>query len=1343
MKIQKCLRKILILLVFLIAGNGVKAQNDCSTANEIYAAFECNPTSFNTSSSFWFHISPTTDTNFINIVRDTGNNNPYSFIIYRGNCGNLQKIDSVANIQSDTFNVMQVLLKNNDYYIKITGNGGFAICVLEPVYPHVLLAYDADGNQIGNCVNYLNYPYIKTCTLDERLCTGDSIAIQFQFHFLDVYRSDSVVFDMPGNIYGQHYVYIPPLAGVSTPYVPVGYNYPTTAGNPYHVCATAYYSVGITPPGTSVNYTTCFTINVDSIPRFELTMNPDTVCPECDGEFDNMACAHIYGLNWSDPSLNIEINWGDDPNSYEGGDTCVVYFYTGTYPVIATVTNHCGSYKDTAWLEVSLRPIIYAADTVCLLSTLHFEGASLCNDANIVNYAWNFSDGQSVSGANYESVNHTFSQIGSYIVQLIITDYCGNKDTTTKVITVIPPPLAPQIAGNHNNCTLSTNYSIANPIQGATYVWTISNSNPSYSNSFPATGTSISVTWVNLDTYVGQNAEYTWLFVEVTDNNGCTIKDSIKIWKCCTPYNLPGSVVNDMIITSPSQLTNGDVVNGTIIIAATMPLNATPLYMGPEAKIIINPPNIFTITTKTISAGCQYMWDGIYVSDSNAKIKIDNSSIIQDALNAVVSENGGKFELLNSKFYKNFTSVLVKNNWWGPYQYPFKGYPHKGFIKGCLFANYGTGMIAPYAGQKTRYGIYADNVDRLTIGDSTVAGNTNTFRSLFCGVYSKNSEIKLVNNNFRRIKSSSNCYPQYPEVFTTMYCETAIFSIYYNPDGIQLNNSQLTCGGNSTITRNTFDTCNMGVYTYMTTTKLTKNMIYNTTTGIKCRDIRFGSYISHSSMQTNITTGIQVINTIAVLTKVTVMYDTILDPTSGIYLLNIASNTTYAKSVVNNNYITNAKNTSVYGINLEKCDRIEAYCNKVTRIAIPTTAYRLYIKGIQISQCEYALIHDNISERIGLSIKGAGSLLGTQFKCNTSDGSYNGFYFDAAYGTVQTALSSQGIATLPNDNKWLNVPANFFGIDAGATFLLPTPISWYYRNVGAQYNPTLSATAAGSIIKFSAGNPLQSSCTSCGGMFMSGLNSTASNFFNTSEIESIIDESSNYGELDASFKYFEKQYAYNTLSNTETLNDQTASEFLLELANGNIGKFDRIYRMIQYDQYDSAVILNNLISPINQIEINRQWVNKVYLDYVVPQITIPQNLINELEILASSSPFVNGDAVYTARAIVGYTENETGVNNKSREVIQNDTILQILKVEIKVYPNPANDYVTVEIIGNTDKSIKFLIMNTLGIRLLEKTLYSNLNRIEVHQIKRGIYIYEASFVGTNEPIIKGRLIINN
>lgn len=53
-----------------------------------------------------------------------------------------------------------------------------------------------------------------------------------------------------------------------------------------------------------------------------------------------------------------------------------------------------------------------------------------------------------------------------------------------------------------------------------------------------------------------------------------------------------------------------------------------------------------------------------------------------DALNAIVSENGGKFELKNSIFQNNYTSVMVRN------YFSLLSLPaYKGKIYGCTFKN--------------------------------------------------------------------------------------------------------------------------------------------------------------------------------------------------------------------------------------------------------------------------------------------------------------------------------------------------------------------------------------------------------------------------------------------------------------------------------------------------------------------------------------------------------------------------------------------------------------------------------------------------------------------------------
>ena len=65
------------------------------------------------------------------------------------------------------------------------------------------------------------------------------------------------------------------------------------------------------------------------------------------------------------------------------------------------------------------------------------------SDGSIINYQWDFKDGNTGSG---EIINHTFSSTGSYNVKLTVTDDKGATDSTTKTITVTEPPNQSPIA---------------------------------------------------------------------------------------------------------------------------------------------------------------------------------------------------------------------------------------------------------------------------------------------------------------------------------------------------------------------------------------------------------------------------------------------------------------------------------------------------------------------------------------------------------------------------------------------------------------------------------------------------------------------------------------------------------------------------------------------------------------------------------------------------------------------------------------------------------------------------------------------------------------------------------
>ena len=118
-----------------------------------------------------------------------------------------------------------------------------------------------------------------------------------------------------------------------------------------------------------------------------------------------------------------------------------------------------------------------------------------------------------------------------------------------------------------------------------------------------------------------------------------------------------------------------------------------------------------------------------------------------------------------------------------------------------------------------------------------------------------------------------------------------------------------------------------------------------------------------------------------------------------------------------------------------------------------------------------------------------------------------------------------------------------------------------------------------------------------------------------------------------------------------------------------------------------------------------------------------KNIISELEALASSSPFVNGDAVYSARAIVGYTENVPVENNKNHEFLADTNTSNSEGIEVKAFPNPANDKLFIDITGLNNEVFKFIIFNSLGIKVKEVNIQTKAV-IDINKLSKGLYFYQ-------------------
>jgi gliding motility-associated-like protein len=121
-------------------------------------------------------------------------------------------------------------------------------------------------------------------------------------------------------------------------------------------------------------------------------------------------------------------NFGDGNNSTQQNPVHT-YSAVGNYTVSLTVKNTLTGCEHTATqiIIIADEQAAFSADLleVCRRSAVQFS-ALQNHPGGIVNYEWNFGDGNTGSG---QSAVHTYLQAGTYEVSLIITDAAGCKDS--------------------------------------------------------------------------------------------------------------------------------------------------------------------------------------------------------------------------------------------------------------------------------------------------------------------------------------------------------------------------------------------------------------------------------------------------------------------------------------------------------------------------------------------------------------------------------------------------------------------------------------------------------------------------------------------------------------------------------------------------------------------------------------------------------------------------------------------------------------------------------------------------------------------------------------------------
>ena len=238
------------------------------------------------------------------------------------------------------------------------------------------------------------------------------------------------------------------------------------------------------------------TITVHNIPTVNLGLDIDTC---------------LNGTVVLDPSANPSNSflWNNSANGTTLGVTT-----SGQYSVTVTDALGCSN-ADTIAVTINEVPIAnFTSVSNCENEIAVFNNQSTITTGNITSNNWSFNDGAT---STLHSPNHSYSNDGSYTVQLIVTSDNNCKDTIAISHTVLPIPIANAGLDSVLNCLHQTlDLDGGNSSVGAnfSYLWSTVDGNFT-------SGTNL------ITASIDNDGMY---YLEVTDNNNnCANLDSVFI----------------------------------------------------------------------------------------------------------------------------------------------------------------------------------------------------------------------------------------------------------------------------------------------------------------------------------------------------------------------------------------------------------------------------------------------------------------------------------------------------------------------------------------------------------------------------------------------------------------------------------------------------------------------------------------------------------------------------------------------------------------------------------------------------------------------------------------------
>ena len=749
----------------------------------------------------------------------------------------------------------------------------------------------------------------------------------------------------------------------------------------------------------------------------------------------------------------------------------------------------------------------------------------------------------------------------------------------------------------------------------------------------------------------------------------------------------------------------------------------------------------------------------------------------------MVSSNNAEIELTNNHFINNDKCIKIRDykpNLCEPVPFgqpPIVVPPYDAIITGNTFEK----IANPFSMFGNFYGIQIDTVYDITIGNES--SNKNIFKGINIGIKVNSSSVKIYHNKFENITNNtdppiltSNSKPMgkigvLAEKFIVASNQTLNYPTQLSNQCVS---SSIIVGKLGVNGGNEFVNCDFGVYSYKHYTEV----VNNTFTNQKYNAVWVWDAISKVNyntiqQQANFWYSIKNDLNAAIFIEKTanpsatynlqiaeVQNNTLSNTRVGISLIHCsaAPSNNAVKSLVKNNDITFDDYTQTQvphvheytGIWVASCDRVIVSANSINNnsgFSVPTYSEDQLV-GVKVDKTRDAWIDHNFNlNYLGTGIRIIGDCHNTQFSCNHFKACEKGIYtVPNSTNGFATVISHQGNWTLnrPQDNFFYQMPNNT-GVRVSGninkqTIFTNGPAQWYYRTANGGFFIDNADDHEGTVMS----NP-QTSCTN-GILPPPDPDDATYDVYRDEIYGQIVRNEMDYILYEDEFEYFDDQYLYEILYNNPDImylgepDDTAYINFYNYLTNSNVREFIEVQELIDENNINQALMDNGAIVAQNVIEANQQYVNEVYLSSFAQDKYFTENQEQTLFAIAMLTPYIGGDAVYSARVMLGINPNDYNLAYRlarptdSIQTIYNDNL-------VSIYPNPASTQLTIEFNYNLETSSAFILYDITGRKVLEQNLSKNSNKftLDISSLQNGVYFYKTS----SDNSIKGKLIINN